>query len=111
MFLVHVDQFHLVLGHFFFVGGFKYENDVVRTVPGSKGHRILAPSTPQDFGHTVIEKEFGTFAKSEVFFDLRSDVHSHREISVASEFVKAITPEVEGDQGDVGIVHGLDLDT
>lgn len=45
------------------------------------------------------------------FFDLRANVHSHGEISVASEFVKAITPETERHQGDVGIVHGLNLDT
>ena len=37
-------------------------------------------------------------------------VHSHGELSVASELVEAVVSERDGDQRHVGVVHGLELD-
>ena len=37
-------------------------------------------------------------------------VHSHGELSVTSELVESVVSESDGDQGHVGVVHGLELD-
>ena len=46
---------------------------------------------PEDLGHAL-------------------ETHSHGELTVTSELVKPISTEVDGHQGHVRVVHGLELD-
>ena len=52
---------------------------------------LVGPNLLEDLGHAV-------------------QIHAHGELPVAPEPVEAISSQTDGDQGDVRVVHGLQLD-
>ena len=106
--LVEIHQLHLVVGHFLLVGGLKHEGDGVRLVLGLDGDDVIIRCAPE---REMLEIKH-TLDVSNLLEDLvhAVEIHPHGELPVAPEPVEAISSETDGDEGDVGVVHSLQLD-
>jgi len=45
-----------------------------------------------------------------VAINVPGEIDSHGEVSITSVFIESVAPEAQGNETDVGIVHGLELD-
>jgi len=91
MLLIQVHQFHLIIGHFLLIRRLEHEVDSVGLILSLHSHDIIVGGASQNFSHAF-------------------ETHPHGELAIATEFVKPVGTEIYGDEGDVGVVHSLELD-
>ena len=85
MLLVEVHQLHLVVGDLLLVGRLEHEGDGVGLVLRLDRDNVVGVGALQDLAHAA-------------------EVHAHGELAVATELVEPVGP-----QGDVAVVHGLEI--
>ena len=108
MLLVQVHQLHLVVGHFLLVRGLEHEGDGVRLILGLDGDDVVIRGTPNRDTLKIII----ILVSPNLLEDLRHavQIHPHGKLPVTTETVEAISSQTDGDERDVGVVHGLQLD-
>merc|ERR1719186_1541616 len=87
-----VSDYEMKLMNLFLVRRFEHEVNRITLVLGLNGDDVVIGSASENLSHAF-------------------QPHPHGELPVASELVEPVGPEIDGDQGDVRIVHGLQLDT
>ena len=90
MLLVEVHQLHLVVGDLLLVGRLEHEGDGVGLVLRLDRDNVVGVGALQDLAHAA-------------------EVHAHGELAVATELVEPVGPQGHGHQGDVAVVHGLEI--
>ena len=88
---VQVHQLHLVIGDLVLVRRLEHEGHSVGVVLRLDRDDVVVGRALQDLRHGA-------------------QVHAHSQLPVASELVESVGPQGHGDQGDVTVVHGLELD-
>lgn len=90
MFLIEVHQLHLIVRHLLLVLRLEHERDSVGIVLRFDRHCVSVIGALEDFRHV-------------------RQVHSHRQVAVAAVFIEAVGAQVQRDEGDMRVVHGLKL--
>jgi len=88
MFRVNVHELEIKLGQSLGIWGFKHEGDGVSVVLTLHGDGIIVRSALEDLGEVL-------------------ELHTHGDVAVAAIVLKTVRAELEGDEGDMGGIHGL----